>query len=883
MASVLKMMVQRTVAGHFPRISALHANSVFYRLTLAFSLLFLTALSGFVFLGMTSNLLGSKELQYCLLGMLVISLGSYAILKEIARGILNIEARLTGKDSAEPVLSFLSTGESELSSISRLTEEMATNLEQVRASLSCRNTELQEIRDLNRSDVVFADPREFLSLAMEKAMLATSAIGGIVLLIPGIEAVSADDSCLYSRGENFLLGIEGLQGVSEYARDTCAHISQGILLEQREPLFKRFFTQDCKAVAMVPFGLGKGQEAVVVLAAGVGQSWDGAILSFLSALFQTTSHSFRMSELWEREQETSRELYAVLNMLRIITSAQEAGVFSAIASALFDLFPAQWIGLAYFEPLTGELRLAQNVQRNTGSRLEKTVVLERSTSLFQRAIDVIGRLDCHDLENEPNCSERMIFSSLGLRSCMIHSLDLNGRIIGSICLGYENIDAFGPRDKKYFSMFASGIAIALEQGRLLAREKRKSSELEILNRVGVALTSSAFDIKRVLHQIVEMVVQVLGTEMGTVMLIDQDVLTIQAVTGCVGKNLEGMQIQLGKGLCGWVATTGDAVINHDVSASSHVLCEIDERAGITTRNVLCIPMISNGRVIGVFLLANKQERFSDDDFRTLKAVAASTAIALENNRLYIEMTRLVDKERLIRTIFQKYVPREIVNSILEKDEHEQMVIGERMMITVFNIDIRGYSEMSKVSETEEVVEVLNYFYMKMGSVIMRNKGMVDKYLGDGFLAIFGAPVATKNPALDAVFAAIEMTQTIKEVSRKSIERCGIPLRIGISLNTGEAIVGNIGFDRKMEYTAIGDVVNETFRLQELTREKADLILIGESTYRRVKPYVLVHPWGMRAIDNNGGEMMVYEVMARREIAPATLVNPSKEAENLQVH
>ncbi len=294
-------------------------------------------------------------------------------------------------------------------------------------------------------------------------------------------------------------------------------------------------------------------------------------------------------------------------------------------------------------------------------------------------------------------------------------------------------------------------------------------------------------------------------------------------------------------------------------------------------------MISNGRVIGVFLLANKQGRFSDDDFRTMKAVAASTAIALENNRLYIEMTRLVEKERLIRTIFQKYVPKEIVNSILEKDEHEQMTIGERKMITVFNIDIRGYSEMSKVSATEEVVEVLNYFFMKMGSIILRNKGMVDKYLGDGFLAIFGAPVATKNPALDAVLAAIEMTQTIKEVSRKSIERCGIPLRIGISLNTGEAIVGNIGFDRKMEYTAIGDVVNETFRLQELTREKSDLILIGESTYQRVKPYVLVQPWGMRAIDNSGGEMMVYEVIARKEIAPTIVLNPAQEPAIRQVH
>jgi len=882
MVRVLKSAAH-ILAGSSPRFFTLHANSVFYRLTLAFALLFLTALFGFIFLGVTSNLLGSKELQYCLLGMLVISLGSYAILKEIARGILNIEARLTGQDAVEPILSCLSTGESELSSIARITEEMAANLQQVRATLSCRNMELREIKELSRPEVMFADPGSLLSLAMERAILATGACGGMILLHWDIEGDSVEESCLYAKGMNILRDEEGMLGIREYAKDLSIQFPQGILIKNEDPLFPRWFVDDCRVVAIVPFHLGREQEAAVVLAAEAGHSWDGAILSFLSALFQMPSYSFRLNEMWVREQETSQELYSVLNMLRVITSAQESGFFSAIASALFDLFPAQWVGLAQLDTSVGELRLEQNFHRLAGGSLEKPVVLDRSSSLFQRAIDGMGRIDCHDLAIEPPYCEEHFFSRLGLRSCMIHSLDINGRIIGAICLGYDNVDAINPRDRKYFSMFASGIAIALEQGRLLSKEKRKSSELEILNRVGVALTTSAFDIKRVLQQIIEMVVHVLGTEMGAVLLLEQDVLTVHAVLGCPGENLEGVQIHLGEGLCGLVATTGEAVNNHYSAVSPGVIPEVEKRAGITTRNVLCVPMISNGRVAGVFLLASKFERFSDDDLRTLKAIASSTAIALENNRLYTEMTRLVEKERLIRTIFQKYVPKEIVNSILEQDEHSRLAIGERKMITVFNIDIRGYSEMSKVAATEDVVEVLNFFYMKMGSIILRYKGMVDKYLGDGFLAIFGAPVATMNPALDAVFAAIEMTQTIKEVSKKSVERCGIPLRIGISLNTGEAIVGNIGFERKMEYTAIGDVVNETFRLQELTREKSDLILIGESTYRKVKPYILVKTWGKRLLDNNGGGTLVYEVVARKEIIQPIQVNSGQGIEAQPIH
>ena len=866
MVSALKSAAHVLADSH-RRYFTLHANSVFYRLTLAFALLFLAALVGFIFLGLTSDLLGSKELQYCLLGMLVISLGSYAILKEIARGILSIEARLSGQGAVEPDLSCRSTGENELNSIARLTEEMAANLRQVRAALSCRNTELFEIKELSRPEVMSADPGSLLSLAMERALHATGACGGMVLLLADCNGDSVAESCLYAKGKNFLRDEEGLPRIKEHVKGVFGQFPQGVLIKNEDPVAHKLFVDACRMVAVVPVRLGKEQEAAVVVATETGHTWDGAILSFLSALFQMPSYSFRLNELWVREQETSQELYSVLNMLRVITTAQESGVFHAVASALFDLFPAQWVGLAYFDTANGELRLEEDCHRQGGGRLQQPLILDRSSSLFQRAIDGMGRFECHDLAHETSYCENSLFVHLGLRSCMIHTLDLNGRIIGAICLGYGNVDAINSRDRKYFSMFASGIAIALEQGRLLSREKRKSSELEILNRVGTALTSAAFDIQRVLQQIVEMVVQVLGKEMGAVLLTEQDNVTVHAVTGFAGENFAGERIRLGEGICGLVAKTGEAMNLHSTAVSPTVVSEIEKKAGIAERNVLCVPIVSHHRVAGVFLLASKYEGFSDDDSRTLKAIAASTAIALENSQLYKEMRRLVEKERLIRTIFQKYVPKEIVNRILEQDEQAQLAVGERKMITVFNIDIRGYSEMSKVAATEEVVEVLNYFYLKMGGIILRHNGMVDKYLGDGFLAIFGAPVVTANPALDAVFAAIEMTQTINDVSNKSVERCGIPLRIGISLNTGEAIVGNIGFDRKIEYTAIGDVVNETFRLQDLTKEKSNLILIGESTYRKITPFVLAKPWGRRVLGNNAGEMMVYEVVARKEISP----------------
>jgi class 3 adenylate cyclase len=224
------------------------------------------------------------------------------------------------------------------------------------------------------------------------------------------------------------------------------------------------------------------------------------------------------------------------------------------------------------------------------------------------------------------------------------------------------------------------------------------------------------------------------------------------------------------------------------------------------------------------------------------------------------------------------VPEEIVADILERGGGQQLRIGEKKVVTIFNVDIRGYSKMSRQASTEDVVHVLNSFFKKIGNIVINHRGVLDKYLGDGLLAIFGAPVATANPALDAVLAAQEMVEVVEELSILAMDRCGVPIRLGISINTGEAIVGNIGFDKKMEYTVIGDVVNETFRLQELTKNKYNSILIGEETYQQVKSHVKTSCYGLKKLDDCF--MNVYEVVAGEEKETQELVSVPEHFETL---
>ena len=153
----------------------------------------------------------------------------------------------------------------------------------------------------------------------------------------------------------------------------------------------------------------------------------------------------------------------------------------------------------------------------------------------------------------------------------------------------------------------------------------------------------------------------------------------------------------------------------------------------------------------------------------------------------------------------------------------------------------------------------------MGEIVFKHHGIVDKYLGDGFLAIFGAPVSGIVDADNAVTAAIEMKEAMGELNDYWLKEIGDPLVIGISVHTGEVVVGNIGFDKKMDYTVIGDSVNTVFRLQELTKAYPNSILISERTLRAVKADLNVREIDTRDAPSSIRDLEVYELTGTKQV------------------
>jgi len=222
--------------------------------------------------------------------------------------------------------------------------------------------------------------------------------------------------------------------------------------------------------------------------------------------------------------------------------------------------------------------------------------------------------------------------------------------------------------------------------------------------------------------------------------------------------------------------------------------------------------------IGNGIFDTRLEVSSRDEFGSVaKAVNAMAAGLGERDR--------------VKTAFARYVSHQVMDSIL--DSKVDNLRGDRRRITVLFCDIRGFTTISEKLPPEKVVQLLNEYFEKMVEVVFRNKGTLDKFIGDGMMVIFGAPEDDDYQEMNALKAAMEMQRELFSVAEKWKPE-GLNLRIGIGINSGPAIVGNIGSSRRMEYTAIGDTVNLASRLESATKELGVGILISEYTHNALR-------------------------------------------------
>ncbi|MFT3773923.1 MAG: adenylate/guanylate cyclase domain-containing protein [Minicystis sp.] len=330
------------------------------------------------------------------------------------------------------------------------------------------------------------------------------------------------------------------------------------------------------------------------------------------------------------------------------------------------------------------------------------------------------------------------------------------------------------------------------------------------------------DTQKLLEKILTSVFKFIRADRGVIFLRDES----GELTPRASQRRDGTQapISISSTILNHVVKEHAAVLTHDAAmdfAASKGKSMILNRIS----SAIVAPLLHNSEVLGVLWLDSETlAQFQPKDLELLTAIANQAAMFIEINIL----GKKVENEIVARERFSRMVAPNIAELVIG-GQLEVKQGGQRVeQCTVFNSDIRGFTAMSENSQPEELVEMLNEYFELMVDTIFKYEGTLDKFMGDGIMALWGAPVAHPDDAIRSVSCALEMGEVLGQFNRRRMEKDQAPLAVGIGIHTGPLVAGYIGSSKALSYTVIGDVANTSARLCSVAL--AGQIVISETTH-----------------------------------------------------
>jgi adenylate cyclase len=334
------------------------------------------------------------------------------------------------------------------------------------------------------------------------------------------------------------------------------------------------------------------------------------------------------------------------------------------------------------------------------------------------------------------------------------------------------------------------------------------------------------DTEALLEKILQSIFRFIRAQRGVIFLVDDK----GELAPCASHRDDGGTgaISVSTTILNKVVEDRKAVLTHDAAmdfaaskGKSMILNQI--------QSAIVAPMLHNDDLFGVLWLDSKSlAQFQAKDLELVTAVANQAAMFIEINMLGKQVQEeLINRERLSRLLSPNVAERVI------KGQVDVQPGGARTLCTVFNSDIRGFTRMSEDTPPEQIVEMLNSYFEEMVDTIFKYEGTLDKFMGDGIMALWGAPVSHPDDAERAVACAIAQIDVLGRFNRARTAQNKPPLGVGFGVHTGPLVAGYIGSSKALSYTVIGDVANTSARLCSTAR--AGQVIVSDATIEKLGP------------------------------------------------
>ena len=387
--------------------------------------------------------------------------------------------------------------------------------------------------------------------------------------------------------------------------------------------------------------------------------------------------------------------------------------------------------------------------------------------------------------------------------------------------------------------------------------ERSNKVLRVLYDISSQLTSIT-DFRELLKRIMDNIFRVIDADYGFLLLTgdgEEDQLTPVVVKHKDDKEKDKETLKVSRTIIDKVIHDKEAILTSNAMADSR----FDGSKSVflqKIRSAMYAPLWRKDTVIGVIGLNSVRfdNQFTQDDLKLLEAIGSQSAMILEQASL----NEQIREEEILRNRLERFLSPQVAEMIVTGSQEtiDNVMEPTELTATIVFTDIIGFTRLAEQIPPRETNMILNQYFSMVTDIIFRHDGTLDKYIGDGVMAVFGAPMERQDDAERAILAAKEMRERlVAMMAKKEGHTRKFDIRIGI--NTGRVVAGNIGSPRRMEYTVIGDPVNIASRLESIA--KPNQILIGEETYKAIKGIFEIRKIGPQKVKGKSAEIMVYEV------------------------